>query len=81
LGSFLRNPKAKQNQQIPRNTKDRHKATSNIIFNLAQMGISIGDAFFIDIDTYLELLDLFNKQNSDEGKVEASQSDIDKFLL
>lgn len=45
------------------------------------MGISIGDAFFIDIDTYLELLDLFNKQNSDEGKAEASQSDIDKFLL
>jgi hypothetical protein len=45
------------------------------------MGISIADAFFIDIDTYLELLDLFNNQNGGDGKVDASQSDIDKFLL
>ena len=45
------------------------------------MGIPIADAFFIDIDTYLELLDLFNRQSGGEGKVEASQSDIDKFLM
>lgn len=43
------------------------------------MGISIRDAFFIELDTYFELLDLFNGANSEER--EASQGDIDKFLM
>ena len=36
-------------QSIP-STKARHEATSNIIFNLAQMGIPIRDAYFIETE-------------------------------
>ena len=64
------------------NSKARHEATSNIIFNLAQMGIPIRDAFFIEIDTYFELVDLFKESygSSERGR-NATQSDIDNFLL
>lgn len=63
-------------------TKARHEATSNIIFNLAQMGIPIRDAYFIEIDTYFELVDLFKESMGHvEGHRNATQSDIDNFLL
>lgn len=60
-----------------------HQPTSNIIFNLAQMGIPIKDAFFIEIDTYFELLDLFRESigGGKGGPRRATQSDIDKFLF
>lgn len=60
-----------------------HQPTSNIIFNLAQMGISIKDAFFIEIDTYFELLDLFRESigGGRGGPRRATQADIDKFLF
>lgn len=59
-----------------------HEATSNIIFNLAQMGIPLRDACFIEIDTYFELLDLFKKSMGDHSSSRmATQSDIDSFLL
>ena len=47
------------------------------------MGISLRDACFIEIDTYFELLDLYrNSMNVDGSSVrEATQSDIDSFLL
>lgn len=46
------------------------------------MGISIRDAYFIEIDTYFELVDLFKKSMSgkDLGR-EATQQDIDSFLM
>lgn len=57
--------------------------TSNIIFNLSQMGISLSDAFLIEIDTYFELVDLFMESmgRSESSSREATQSDIDNFLL
>lgn len=59
-----------------------HQPTSNIIFNLAQMGIPLKDAFFIEIDTYFELLDLFRESfNGGSGPRRATQADIDKFLF
>lgn len=59
-----------------------HQPTSNIIFNLAQMGIPIRDAFFIEIDTYFELLDLFKESmGGSSGSRRATQADIDKFLF
>lgn len=46
------------------------------------MGISLKDAFFIEIDTYFELLDLFRKSMSEQSGIrKATQADIDKFLL
>lgn len=46
------------------------------------MGISLRDAFFIEIDTYFELLDLYNKQNANGITTHyASQEDIDRFLF
>lgn len=70
------------NRKIP-SSKPNHQPTSNIIFNLAQMGIPLKDAFFIEIDTYFELLDLFRESfNGGVGsRKEATQADIDKFLL
>ena len=72
-----------QRGQLKRPSKSsNHEATSNIIFNLAQMGISIRDAHFIEIDTYFELLDLFKELYA--GKTnnrQATQDDIDKFLF
>jgi len=68
-------------QSIPSN-RSRHEATSNIIYNLSQMGISIRDAYFIEIDTYFELVDLYKKSMSSvEGTREATQSEIDSFLM
>ena len=65
----------------PSNEKG-HEATSNIIFNLAQMGIPLRDACFIEIDTYFELVDLFKESmGTSEGRRNATQSDIDNFLL
>ncbi len=60
-----------------------HTPTSNVIYNLAQMGIAISDAHFIEIDTYFELIDLFNESLNqiDNGPRMATQSDIDNFLL
>lgn len=64
------------------NSVSAHKPTSNIIFNLAQMGIGIRDAEFIEIDTYFELLDLFRNSMSGENAPRmATQADIDAFLL
>lgn len=46
------------------------------------MGISIRDSEFIEIDTYFELLDLFNESMSNETKPrQATQADIDAFLM
>lgn len=46
------------------------------------MGIPLKDAFFIEIDTYFELLDLFRESfNGGVGSRKATQADIDKFLL
>ena len=53
------------------------------------MGISLSDAFLIEIDTYFELVDLFmesmgrSESSSREAtqSEEATQSDIDNFLL
>ena len=60
-----------------------HEATSNIIFNLAQMGIPLRDACFIEIDTYFELVDLFKNATSDSSNNPrvATQADIDMFLM
>lgn len=68
--------------QIPSRVIQSHEATSNIIFNLSQMGISLFEASFIQLDTYFELLDLYSKQMSGKPSNRmATQSDIDKFLL
>ena len=47
------------------------------------MGISIRDACFIEIDTYFELVDLFNNAASDSSNKTrvATQADIDMFLM
>ena len=46
------------------------------------MGISVRDAYFIEIDTYFELVDLYKKSMSSvEGTREATQSEIDSFLM
>ena len=46
------------------------------------MGISLRDAFLIEIDTYFELVDLYSAQfKKDGGSREATQADIDSFLL
>ena len=75
-------PKATGEKASPQSKSSRHKPTSNIIFNLAQMGISLRDAEFIEIDTYFELLDLFRESMSGEKKPRpATQEDIDEFLL
>lgn len=73
----------KREEKVPQKNKQRHQATSNIIFNLAQMGISLGDAYFIELDTYFELVDLFQESMGGSRPMsrEASQSDIDSFLL
>lgn len=71
-----------KNQQIPSELVSKHQATSNIIFNLTQMGISLRDACFIEIDTYFELLELYRESMSGEPSSRmATQIDIDKFLL
>jgi hypothetical protein len=69
--------------KVPEKIKRKHQATSNIIFNLSQMGISLADAFLIEIDTYFELVDLFMKSmgRSESSSREATQTDIDNFLL
>lgn len=69
--------------KVPEKIKRKHQATSNIIFNLSQMGISLTDAFLIEIDTYFELVDLFMESmgKSEDSSREATQSDIDNFLL
>jgi hypothetical protein len=75
-------PKATGEKASPQSKSSRHKPTSNVIFNLAQMGISLRDAEFIEIDTYFELLDLFRESMSGEKKPRpATQEDIDAFLL
>lgn len=51
-----------------------------MIFNLAQMGIAIRDADLIEVDTYLELVDLFAGQRGGIQERGATQSDMDAFL-
>ena len=60
-----------------------HAPTSNIISNLAQMGASITDAHLIEICIYFELTDLFSESmpSSNHGPRQATQKDIDNFLL
>lgn len=65
---------------IPNGGARSHEATSNIIFNLSQMGISLNDSRFIELDTYFELLDLYRKSNGGNSTREATQADIDRFL-
>lgn len=46
------------------------------------MGISVRDAYFIEIDTYFELVDLYKKQNGGSENIrEATQNEIDSFLM
>lgn len=75
-------PQKEKASKLP-SEEPSHQPTSNIIFNLAQMGIPIKDAFFIEIDTYFELLDLFRESigGGKGGPRRATQSDIDKFLF
>ena len=72
----------RKKKKVSSGTIRKHQATSNIIFNLSQMGISLRDAFLIEIDTYFELVDLYTSQfKKDGGSREATQADIDSFLL
>lgn len=68
---------------FPHNDKPSHSVTSNIVYNLAQLGISIRDAELFDIATYKEIVEIAKEQM--EGICgsprKATQSDIDKFLL
>jgi hypothetical protein len=52
-----------------------------IIHNLAMMGIAIDDARDIAIDTYFELMDMGREGQDGTGRHEATQADIDRFLL
>jgi len=46
------------------------------------MGISLSDAHYIEIDTYFELMELYQESFKDEkSPKKASQADIDNFLL
>jgi len=48
---------------------------------LAHLGISIKDAKYIDIDVYVELVNLELQTMSDEPQIrKATQRDIDLFL-
>ncbi len=60
-----------------------HTPTSNVIFNLAQMGIAIGDAYHIEIDTYFELIEIYSESldKTSNAPRMATQADIDNFLL
>ncbi|MDY0364174.1 MAG: hypothetical protein RBR27_05590, partial [Bacilli bacterium] len=62
-------------------SQDEH-VTANIIYNLAHLGISLKDARYIDIDVYVELINLELKTISNEPESRrATQKDIDLFLL
>ncbi|MFA5482826.1 MAG: hypothetical protein WC278_05610, partial [Bacilli bacterium] len=62
-------------------SQDEH-VTANIIYNLAHLGISLKDARYIDIDVYVELINLELKTMSNEPESRrATQKDIDLFLL
>jgi hypothetical protein len=57
-------------------------ATSNIIFNLAHLGLSIEDSKYFDLSTYFELVQLeMNVISGKDSGRRASQSDIDAFLI
>ena len=72
----------RKKNKIPSGTVQEHEATSNIIFNLSQMGISLSEASSIELDTYFELLDLYGESMSAKPKNRmASQMDIERFLL
>lgn len=74
--------KAQKKQSTNNNSIQKHEATSNIIFNLSQMGLSLKEAEMIEIDTYFELLDLYQESMSPKPSSRmASQNDIDRFLL
>lgn len=57
--------------------------TSNIIYNLAQIGVPIRDAELFDIATYMEIVQIAKEQMDgiDGSPKHATQSDIDAFLL
>lgn len=63
--------------------EDNHNPTSNIIYNLAQLGIPLRDAELFDIGTYLEILDIHKGMTDVKGvrSRKATQEDIDLFLL
>jgi hypothetical protein len=64
------------------NDEPEFGATSNIIFNLAHLGISVEDSKYFDLTTYFELVQLEMKVISrDGGSKRASQADIDRFLI
>lgn len=59
----------------------KFSSASLIIYNLAQMHLSIDDAKYIDIDTYIELCQIQISINDNKNKnKKATQSDIDSFI-
>lgn len=70
------------NNPHSQNDEPEFGATSNIIFNLAHLGLSIEDSKYFDITTYFELVQLEMKVISGNSGVKiASQADIDRFLI
>jgi len=64
------------------NDEPEFGATSNIIFNLAHLGLSIEDSKQFDLTIYFELVELEMKVLQGNGTDrKASQSDIDAYLL
>lgn len=62
--------------------QDEQNTTSNIIYNLAHLGISIKDTEYFDIEVYARLIDLEVRTISNhESPRKANQKDIDLFLL
>lgn len=55
--------------------------TAHIIFNLANLGLSIDDSRFFDIKVYMEILKLQGDLLKKENTRRATQADIDAFLL
>ena len=58
---------------------------SQIIYFLAHLGISIGDAKYMSLDTLIDLMELhseiLSKQNSKDSQTrDATQDDINKFF-
>lgn len=67
--------------ELSHDNRPRENVTANIVFNLAQLGIPIRDAEYIDIHTYLDIVKLQKKIYSNHSEPrEATQSDIDAFL-
>lgn len=56
--------------------------SSVIIYNLSQFGISISDSKYIDIQAYLEIIEIHsnNLRTNTSNKV-LKQNEIDRFFL